>query len=327
MTPSADPDPYLLVTGLATSHVLSRAIWVAASLGVADALADAELDEVALAKATQADAALLARVLRLLVGKGVFVERAGKFANNDVSHTLREAHERSLRSFVRMNGAPSSWRAFEALGDTVRHGKIVDPKAIWDMRSADREIGALFDDAMRRKALREIEHIVDRFDFAAHKCVADIGGGTGHLIRAILSKCSTTTGVLFDLPEVVRGLPACERLAVQGGSFFENALPRADLYVLMNIIHDWPDREAKQILRAVRGAAPVGAKLMLIELVLPDGGGASGARVLDLVMMAVTGGMERTFTQYSALGRECGFGDMTQIELPTGFSVLTTVTA
>jgi C-methyltransferase len=316
-------DEYSVVTGLATAHIGSRAIWVAASLGVADALGDQSLTSIEIAMRTQCDEPLLRRLLLLLVGVGIFSEANGKFLNNTASATLREDHPRSLRSFVCMNGALSSWRAFEGLLATVRTGRIVDPMAIWEMRRNDREMGRVFDDAMRRKALREVESILQAVDMGAFTTIADIGGGTGHLIRAIVSKCPQIKGILFDLPEVVENLAEGPHLSIHSGSFFVDPLPSADLYILMNILHDWPDREATTILQAVRNAARGDSQIMIVEMVLPDDSSMSRARVLDIVMMGVTGGRERTFSEYAALASSAGFSAPGRIDLPTGFSIMT----
>jgi len=137
--------------------------------------------------------------------------------------------------------------------------------------------------------------------------VTDIGGGRGHILRAILDATPQATGVLFDLPHVLAAAAPSERLALHGGGFFNDRLPHADAYNLSEVLHDWPDEEAAAIVRAVRAAAREGAHVLVLEAILPDEPGPHAAKMLDVIMLALTGGRERTRMEHEALMRAGGF--------------------
>src|SRR5262249_48837991 len=141
------------------------------------------------------------------------------------------------------------------------------------------------------------------YDFSPFRSIADIGGGQGHLLKAVLESTPGARGVLFDLPHTideVSGLSS-ERLTLQAGDFFKDALPACDAYLLMNVLHDWSDEQSVQILRAIRRAAPPNALLLLLEADLPSGPEAHHAKFLDVLMLGWTTGLERTAGQYEAL--------------------------
>ena len=138
--------------------------------------------------------------------------------------------------------------------------------------------------------------ILGAYDFSGFHVIGDIGGGHGHLLRAVLERAPAAKGVLFDLPNVLREVAdlASERLMLQPGDFFGDPLPACDAYLLMEVIHDWGDEEATAIFKAVRAAAPAHAKLLVIEQLVPDEPGPHWAKTLDVLMLAVTGGLQRT---------------------------------
>jgi hypothetical protein len=152
--------------------------------------------------------------------------------------------------------------------------------------------------------------------------IADIGGGRGHLLRAIVRNTAGSRGILFDQPQVVAEAEPAERLTHMAGDFFKGALPEADLYLLMHIIHDWADPEAIQILRMIRAAAPAKAKLLVIEMIVPPTPVPHPALALDIVMLAVTGGRERSQTQYRDLLESAGWRLDRVLPLPTALSVI-----
>ena len=158
---------------------------------------------------------------------------------------------------------------------------------------ADRpEEARLFGEAMTAKAHGHVASILGAYDFSGFHVIGDIGGGHGHLLRAVLERAPAARGVLFDLPNVLREVAdlASERLMLQPGDFFSDPLPACDAYLLMEVIHDWGDEEATAILKAVRAAAPAHAKLLMIEQLVPDEPGPHWAKTLDVLMLAVAGG-------------------------------------
>jgi len=174
------------------------------------------------------------------------------------------------------------------------------------------------------KAHAHIAGILGAYDFSAFKVIGDIGGGRGHLLSALLERVPTATGVLFDLPHVVedKAGAASPRMTRQAGDFFKDALPVCDAYVVMEVIHDWSDTESIAILKAIRRAAPSHAKLLLIEEMVPDDPGPHWAKVLDIHMLALIGGKQRTRREYEALFDASGFKFNGEIDTGAGISIL-----
>lgn len=304
-------DPRQSVVQLATGYWISRCLHVVADLGVADHIDDRPQSAEALAGAVGADPHSLARVLRALAAHGIFEEVEGAFTHTEASRLLRSDHEKSLKPLVRMMGMNVHWEAYTHLEHSVRTGESamtrIAPGGTFEYFSHHPEDARLFDEAMTAKSHEQIHAILEAYDFSGFKSIADIGGGRGHLLRAVLARNPAATGVLFDLPHVVKDLPASDRLTLRGGDFFKDELPKCDAYMLMTVIHDWGDREATAILSAVRRAAPAHAKVLLLEMLLPEEPGPHPAKFLDIEMLAMTqGGQERTRAQYEKLLKGAG---------------------
>jgi hypothetical protein len=195
----------------------------------------------------------------------------------------------------------------------VRTGKPslekVLPEGIWAHFDAQPQEARLFGEAMTGKAQADIAAVIGAYDFSDFGVIGDIGGGRGHLLAAILDASPEAHGVLFDLPNVVQfaqGI-ACQRLKLQGGDFFKDQLPTCDAYTLMEVIHDWSDDDSESILSAVRRAAAKGAKLLVIEQMLPEASLPNTAASLDIAMMTLLGGKQRTRSEYARLYETAGF--------------------
>lgn len=323
-----DPAPFKTLQELATGYIVSRALHAVAELGVADALDDRPRTAAELAAATKADPDALGRVLRLLAGRGVFTADGDRFAHSPASRLLRADHPQSMRSFVRMFGLGINWRAFEAFEHSLRTGapaaEKVLPEGYWARFAAHPDEGRIFNAAMVGKAQGQVPAIVGSYDFSRFKAIADIGGGQGHLLRAVLEAAPRATGVLFDLPQVVSELVgiASDRLRVQAGDFFKDGLPSSDLYLVMEIIHDWPDAPSVAILTAIRRAAPTHARLLLIESIIPEDAGPHWAKTLDIVMLALLGGRQRTLAEYASLLDAAGFAFEREIDTHADISII-----
>jgi O-methyltransferase domain len=301
------------VTGLATLYFVSRTLHVVAELGVADALGEAPMTAEALANKVGAHPQALYRVLRLLASRGVFEEHDGAFVHSPGSRLLREDHPQSLRPWVRMMGAPLNWQAYERLDYSVRTGKsardlLIEGDFFADYLPKHPELGKLFDQSMTSAARQRIPALIAAYDFSRYKLIADIGGGRGHLIDAVLAATPSARGILFDLPHVVARAEksAGDRLTILGGSFFKDPLPKADGYLVMHVIHDWSDQESIEILSNVRKAAPKGARIIVIERVVSDAPGPDIGKVMDVHMLAALSGRERTCSEFEALFAAAG---------------------
>jgi hypothetical protein len=317
---------------MSNAFSIARCLQVVAELGVADALGEVPLTAAELAAAVGANADALHRILRLLAATGVFEDRLGEgFAHNEISRALRSDHPQSARAVVRMVGGPPNWDAFRELGHTARTGEAgvdrVVPGGLWNFYAKNPEIGTIFNEAMTAKAHGDIAAILPVYDFSGFKTIADIAGGHGHLLRAILKATPTARGVLFDQPQVVAEARKLgeERIEFVNGNFFKDSPPPCDAYLLMNIIHDWADKESIAILGAVRRTAPPNARLLIVETILPETTGPHFAKALDVVMLAITGGRERTRAEYADLLARTGFRLDRVIPTSTPYSILEAV--
>lgn len=318
-------DMMLQTTG---GYCVARCLHVAADLGVADQVSDVPVGLVDIANSLQVDPDSLGRVLNLLSAHGIFSVADGKIVNNDVSRTLRKDHPQSTRELVRMFGLPFFWQTFEALESSVRTGTPaaarVHPGGLWAWLAERPDASAIFNGAMTGKSFGQVAAVVGGYDFSRFPRIADIGGGRGHLLQAILNKWPHTSGVLFEQPHVIEEVREIEssRLKLQAGNFFADHLPVADAYILMEVIHDWTDDESLKILRAIRNAAPGGSTLLLVEQLMPNTSGPSWVKMLDVHMMALFAARQRTADEYHRLVEQCGFERRASVETPAGISIL-----
>ncbi|HUS05106.1 MAG TPA: methyltransferase [Bryobacteraceae bacterium] len=327
------PDPANTILEMSMMYAVPRCLHVIAELGVADALGDDPRTAADLASSTGANAGALARALRLVSAYGIFqqandVEGQKGFAHTPASRLLRTDHPQSMRSFVRMMGNTLNWKTFELLALTIRTGnpatEQVSPGGSWAFYAQHPDESRLFDEAMTGKAHGQIAGILANYDFSPFQTIADIGGGRGHLLRAILDATPNAAGVLFDQPHVVKDAAgtAPARMQLQGGDFFNDALPVCDAYLIMQVIHDWNDEESVRILSAIRRSAPAHAKLLLIEAILPEDSKPGWIEMLDIFMLTLITGKERTRREFENLLASSGFKLDKVIDVGLGTSIL-----
>jgi predicted transcriptional regulator len=316
---------------ISAGYWLPRALHVVADLGVADALDGSPrlIDEIA--KDVGADADALDRLLRLLASHGIFERCNGRYAHNTLSRGLRSDHPQSMRAYVRLVGLPLFWKSWGSLEDVVRNGKPAVPD-IFGYFKEHAEETEIFDAGMKSKAQSAIPPVIAAYDFSSFRTIGDIGGGLGHLLKAILKSAPKSQGVLFDQPHVLDRVEPDQaiknRLSLQGGDFFRDPLPKCDAYLLMEVIHDWTDEQSRQILSQIHKTAPEGAKLLVIETVLPDedawaaGKGQHFGNHLDINMLVLTGGQERTPDQFARLLADSGWKLTRVIPTPSPYSIV-----
>lgn len=298
---------------------VAQGITVAAELGIADALADGPLRPDELARRVDADADALDRLLRALVGEGVFRRtRDGRYALNPLADTLRKDAPVSIGAMARFAGCPQHREHWSHLGDAVRTGEAVVPKlrgmGAFEYVFSEPGLGEIFNDAMTSVSELAIAPVVAAYDFTRFATVADVGGGHGRLLSAVLNAAPAVQGILYDLPQVVEGAPellgrygTADRVRVLEGSFFDSVPEGADAYLLKNIIHDWPDEQALTILRNVRAAAGPGTTLLLVEAVIPDHDREFIGKWTDMEMLIGIAARERTEAEYRRLYEQAGF--------------------
>ncbi len=297
----------------------SQAITVAAQLGVADALADGPLSIDELAARVDADADALRRLLRALIGRGIFRQRRdGRYELNSLADTLRSDAAVSMTSAARFYGSQEQRERWTLLVDSVRTGDSVVAalrgKESFDYFAEKPELAQLFNQTMSSISALTDATVVAGYDFSVYPTIIDVGGGHGTLLAAMLASAPTSRGVLYDLPSVVADAPdllrkqeVADRVRIAEGSFFDSVPPNGDAYILKNILHDWPDDKAVQILRSVRAATGPRATVLLVELVIPRHNRDFPGKWADLEMMLNLGARERTAAEYRELLSEAGF--------------------
>ncbi|MGE0313663.1 MAG: methyltransferase [Lautropia sp.] len=312
--PAKPTSPAGRLLELMSGHWVAQAIHVAAELGLAD-LVDRRGSTVAeLAERSGADPDSLFRLMRALASVGVFAQREPTvFVPTPMSTLLRDAVPGNLRAFARFQGADWHWRSWGGLLDSVKSGRPAIEHALgaadcFDHLEQDADAAQVFDAAMNGYALQVHAAVVDAIDFDGARLIVDVGGGTGGLLVAILARAPDARGIVLDRPSVVEaaqaqfaGSAVGARCEARGGDFFEAVPAGGDVYLLSSVLHDWDDRRAARILGRVARAMAPGARLLIVENLIPDGNGVHPGKLIDLQMMAITTGRERSAAEFGAL--------------------------
>ncbi|OBA57472.1 hydroxyneurosporene methyltransferase [Mycobacterium sp. 1100029.7] len=320
-----------------TNAWVAQAITAAAELGIADALAKKPLTADELADAVDADADGVSRLLRALIGCGVFRQlRDGRYALNPLADTLRSDNDVSLRGVARFIGAPQHREHWSHLTTAVRTDRAVVAdvrgKSIFEYLAEEKEYDEVFNNAMTSASEFAIAPVVAGYDFSRYSTIVDVAGGHGRLLAAILNATPQARGILFDQPHVVADAPTllkqhrvADRVRVAEGSFFDTITEGGDAYVLKHIVHDWPDAQALQILRNVRKAAEVGKHVLLVEQVLPEHERNFPGNWLDLEVLVEFDGRERSAAGYADLLGRAGFRMTRVVDTGSPYSVVEAV--
>lgn len=298
---------------------LTQALYAAAQLGIADELRDRPRSSSDVASAVGADPGATYRLMRALAANGLLkLHRDGRFSLTRVGQALRSDYDGSMAPMIKLIGHPSHWEHWGNLLYSVKTGESGAEKLrgmpVFDYLDTDPEYAKVFNDAMTGVSAMAIESAVPAYTFSGHKLIVDVGGGHGALLAAALATAPDARGVLFDLPSVIAGAgPELDRAGVSdrctktGGSFFEAVPEGGDAYLMKTIIHDWDDEKSLTILRNIRTAIAPNGKLLLFELVLPEGAPSHPGMLLDLEMLVHPGGCERTPSEYRDLLARAGF--------------------
>ncbi len=335
MGAGASPPPATLLQ-MMTGYWVSQALHVAAKLGIADLLADGPVDCEDLAAATDTHAPSLQRVLRALASVGVFTEVSpGSFALTPLAELLRTETPGSMRALAIMY-AEEQYRAWGELLHSVRTGEMAFDHQFgmgyFAYLAQHPEADRVFNEAMTGWTHQLVGAVVDVYDFSPFKTIVDVGGGYGALLAAILRSNPGTRGVLFEQPHVVASAEeqlvaagVADRCTFVGGDFFAAVPTGGDAYVLSQILHDWDDERCVAILGQCRRAMPDHGKLLVVELVLPEGDEPFLGKWLDLHMLVLLGSRERTAAEYDTLFRAAGFKLARVVPTPPGPSVVEAV--
>jgi hypothetical protein len=325
--------PQARMAQMITGYWISQMVHVAAMLGLADRLADGPKTADELALATKTHAPSLYRLLRALASLGVFSEEdGGRFRLTPLAECLRSDVPGSQRAMALMMG-DEHYRCWGDLLESVRTGRTAFDrlygKPIFEYLAERPGQAQVFDAAMTAIHGRETQAMLDAYDLSDVGVLADIGGGNGTNLIGILSHYPRMRGILFDLPHVVgrvrikpEAAGATDRCEIVGGDFFGTISVVADAYFLRHIIHDWDDERAGLILKNIRSSMPERAKLLVMEHVLPPGDEPSFGKLLDLNMLLLPGGVERTAEEFRRLYEGAGFRLTRIVPTATDVSVI-----
>jgi orsellinic acid C2-O-methyltransferase len=322
--------PGLQLYQMAIGHYVSRALDLAARLGIADGLAAGPLPASELAAKTDTNAAALRRVLRLLASVGVFSEQDdGAFALTPLGELLRSDVPGSARASVMLFagvGIQDSWKELEycvRTGLPAFRKHSPDADAFSNMDPVQQKV---FDDAMATFAPATAAALAAAYDFSRFGTVMDVGGGNGAILIGLLGANPKLGGIVFERPSAAEGarrklaeVGLAERCQVKAGDFFESVPEGADAILLKHVIHDWNDEQATRILANCRRALTPGAKLLIAEGIYPPRIDTSlesrGAAANDVNMLVVAGGRQRSEQEFRALYDAAGL-ELTRI-VPT----------
>lgn len=309
---------------------VARSIYLAAQLGVADLFDDQPKTITQLAAATNTDPRSLYRLLRALGSVGIFTEVSDQaFALTPLGATLKSDSPGSMR-----------YAALAQMGDdhslgwnnglhSLQTGEVAFDAAagmpLWAYYAQHPELGQVFSQSMTSMGSAIAQAVAASYDFSGFNTIVDVGGAQGSLISTIMRANPHLKGILFDLPEIISNIQVDQKIQPVAGNFFESVPTGGDAYLMRWIIHDWNDEKSSIILKNCHQAMPNDGKLLLIESILPPGNEPSPAKFIDMIMLLMTGGRERTEEEYRALLRSNGFELTRVIPTPSLLSIIEAV--
>ena len=330
-----DPQsPQAQLVEMAMAHWVSRLIYVAAELNLADHLDGGMKTAAELAGLTGTDAPSLYRLMRTLSSLGLFSEDSThRFSLTPMGKALKTGDADSVRTAVLMLAGDIFTKAHEQMLYSVRTGKSGFEKIfgapLFEWLAKHPMEAAMFNKAIVGIHGAEPAAVAEAYDFSDFNTITDVGGSTGNLLTTILRRHPKPRGTLFDLPHVVRDAPALieargltDRVNIEAGSFFERIPGGSDVYLLSHIIHDWSEEQCLAILRNCRQAMKPGARLLIVEMVLAAGDAPHPGKLLDIVMLTIPGGQERTEQEYRELLEKAGLRLARVVPTPSAVAVV-----
>lgn len=325
------PPPAAQLIQMAAGYWISCILHAGAQLGLADRLANGAKTAAEIAQKDGLDAQALHRLMRSLAGLGILSEKDDKrFALTPLGEALKSGAPGSARASILTFCSPWFMGAMEDLVYSVRTGKTsfekINGKGVFDYLGQRPEEASLFSETMIGVHGSEPAAVAKAYDFSTLGTIVDVGGATGNVLAEILTVHKAPRGILADLPHVVKDAPAllkargvAERISIEAHNFFTSVPKGGDAYILSHVIHDWSEAQCLTILGNVHKAMPQDARLLLIEMVVPGKDEPHFSKILDMVMLAVPGGEERTADEYRALLDKAGF-KLTRV-VPTASTV------
>lgn len=313
------PPAHFTLLDLIEGSMITQAVYVAAELGVAEVLADGPLTVEEIARRVEADPEAIFRLLRLLASHDIFTRQDdGRFAMTPMAQALRQDDPNSFYGMAVLMGHPTHWEDWSHLVDSVRTGEPSLPKlrgmGAFEYLEANPEYGGVFMRGMGDLSRMETDPVLAAFDFSRFDTIVDVGGGGGELLARILQQTPRSKGVIFDRRAPMFGADAllaeagvADRCTIAEGGLFDPLTPGGDAYILKHIVHDWPEDRVLAMLGNVHNAINEDGRLLLMEFVVPEDNEPHPAKLVDLWLMLLVGGKERTESQYAKLLAAAGF--------------------
>jgi len=329
--------PQSTIMHIISGYWLSQAVRLAARIRIADAIGStsATLEEIAQRTSTRPDE--LQRAMRALTCHGFFKQSDdGAFAQTPLSEALKSGVPESMRAILEAELGHDHYQSWAEIEGCLRQGGTAFERRygmpVWRYCAQHPEMESLFGEAMSN--LTEIANraVLESYEFASFDLAVDVGGGHGAFLSAILDRHARPQGILFDLASVVEeaaGSSAVrrhpDRVRTCAGDFFEGVPQGGDLYLLKFILHDWDDDNCVSILSNIRNAMAPTGRLVVVEIVIPTESEPHLGPLIDLNMMVMTGGRERTEAEYRNLLAKSGFRLQRVVATPSPFNVIETV--
>jgi len=320
-TPEAVQHVFQLMTG----HIVASAVNIAARLGLSDRLAGGPRSADALAQECGVNADALYRVMRALASLGLYDEPAARtFALTPAGAALCDGPVRWMALWI---AGEFNLKVYANAMHSVKTGEPAVASTVgapvFEYFASQPELSKVFNDAMTGFSAAVVPAVLEAYDFTGIGTLVDVAGGHGGILTAILKKYPAMKGVLFDLEHVIAGARAsieaqglADRCSTASGDFFKAVPAGGDAYIMKHIIHDWDDEKAATILRNIRDVLPRGGRVILIESVIPAGNEPGLGKIIDLEMLVMPGGKERTEQEFRDLFARAGF-TLTRV-VPTG---------
>lgn len=333
MVTNTQVPPSVELTRMLDGAVVAQLIQLVAEFGVAD-LVDGSRSVPRIAEQTGTDPDALNRALRTLASMGVFTEvQPGVFGMTPLAVPLRSDSADSVRELAIVRGSREHWSALGELRHSLRTGcssfTHAYGKDFWTHLGEQPELAAKFDRAMGDNVQQVHAAVVDAYDFPVSEHVVDVGGGRGDLAATLLGRHPQMRAVVLDRPQAANDAARlldtaglAERARAVAGDFFEQVPEGGDTYLLSRILHDWNDEQAVRILSNVVKAMPADGRVVVIEAVVPEGDVAHSAKLMDIVMLAMHEGKERTQAEFATLFASAGLRHTKTVPTTASISLL-----
>ena len=311
--------PHTQLIEMLTGYRVSQVVYAAAKLGLADHFAEQPMSAAELAELTGTREALLYRLMRTLASLGIMLEDTEhRFSLTPLGKALKSDAPGYARGTILTFGDEVWWRAWGEFVNCLKTGQsginLAYGTNVWDCIEKRPELRSHLNEAMIDFHGSEALAVAKAYDFSGMGTLVDVGGGTGNVLVTILDNFSNLRGILFELPNVGqeasdlitnKGMADC--IAVQVGDFFTSIPVGGDAYILSHIIHDWDDEKSLIILRNCHKVMKSNSKLLIVEMVIPEGNSPHPGKILDMEMIVIDEAQERTGEEYRSLLERAGF--------------------